>query len=81
MLNLDSICEFTWNFGNKFLLKELKTGNYFVWSDPDYSGDNTIEPFSGNPRNFTHEGFCGRDKGVHTIRNYCGENVIFSIGN
>ena len=76
MLTLDTVGEFTWGFGNEFFI-ETPEGN-FVWSDPDYSGDNTIRFFNG-----TYQDWCkhqnlpyGRDKGKHTIRGYCGENVI-----
>jgi hypothetical protein len=55
----------------------LKNIKYYVWSDPDYGGDNTIQPYMENPYNFTSEGFCGRDKGVHNILSYCGPNVKF----
>lgn len=78
---LDTTCEFTWNFGSKFLLepKDMNIAEeYFVWADPDYGGDNTIKPFQGNPQDFTEPGFCGRYKGIHTIRGYCGEDVIFT---
>lgn len=74
-ISLDSVGEFTWNFGSKFL---IQVGiKYYVWSDPEYNGDNTIKPFEGNPANFTSEGFCGRAKGTHSIRGYCGEEVKF----
>ncbi len=81
-INLDSTCEFVWGFGQYFLLKEVgvcKDPAYYVWSDPDYSGNNEIIRFEGNPDNFTHEGFCGRYKGIHSIRGYCGENVKFNL--
>lgn len=78
-LTLDTIARFTWDFGMKFLLEVEHEGkiHYFVWNDPDYYGDNTIQPFTGNPRNFVSKGFMGRDKGEHTIRGYCGEDVRF----
>lgn len=74
-ITLDSIGNFTWNFGQHFL---IQVGNkYYVWSDPDYNGDNTIRPFKGNPRNFASPGFCGRSKGKHIISHYCGGEVKF----
>ena len=74
-ISLDSIAEFTWGFGMHFL---LKVGNaYYQWSDPDYQGDNTIKPYTDNPLNFVHEGFSGRCKGTHRIRDYCGDKVVF----
>lgn len=36
---------------------------FYVWSDPRYDGDNTIRPYTGDPKDFTSPGFCGRDKG------------------
>ncbi len=80
-INLDTVAEFTWNFGQEFLL-EVNNGKhveYYVWSDPDYNGDNTIKKYVGNPNDFTNEGFCGRDKGCHVIRNYCGDDVVFIL--
>lgn len=74
-ISLDSIAEFTWGFGHLFLLQVGQ--EYYVWSDPDYQGDNTIRPFKGDPLNFASPGFCGRDKGTHRIRDYCGEDVKF----
>ena len=80
MINLDTLAQFIYGFGQDFLL-EVKTENadvvYYVWNDPDYGGNNTIRPYYGKPEDFTSPGFCGRDKGNHIVRNYCGENVIF----
>ncbi len=67
--------EFTWDFGQKFFI-QTSEGN-FVWSDPDYGGDNTIRPYNGTLQHFFGEGF-GRGKGVHTIASYCGEGVVFT---
>ena len=78
-LNLDDVAEFTWNFGQLFLLQvdDVNGSKYYVWSCPDYKGDNTIRPFIGDPRNFTQPGFCGRHKGRHRIRDYCGNDAVF----
>ena len=76
-LTIDSIADFTWNFGQLFLLES--GGKYYVWSDPDYNGDNTIKTFTGNPRNFTMKGFSGRCKGSHRIGDYCGPDVKFLL--
>jgi hypothetical protein len=73
MLTINDIADFTWSFGSQFLL-ETAHGDY-VWSDPDYEGNNTIVPFTGDKANFTSEGFMGRDKGKHVIRDYCGPDV------
>ena len=75
-LNLDSYVDFTFNFGGQFLLGPLN-GKYWVWNSPDYGGDNTIRPWSGNPRNFAMKGHGGRCKGKHIVRRYCGEDVKF----
>ena len=74
MLTLDTVAEFTWDFGQEFFLETVQ-GN-FIWSDPDYNGDNTIRPYAGSYRDwcFGRNAF-GRAKGSHTIRGYCGENV------
>lgn len=75
MITLDTMGSFTWNYGQKFFIETID-GNY-VWSDPDYNGDNKIVLFNG-----TYEEWLkleripyGRDKGKHTIRGYCGEGV------
>ena len=77
LLTLDDIAEFCWGFGCEFFL-ETSRGN-FVWSDPDYNGDNTIRRFDG-----TYKDWCkksgipfARDKGRHVIRDYCGADVAF----
>jgi len=75
-LTLDSIADFTWGFGSTFFL-ETEHGNY-VWSDPEYNGDNTIVKFNGSCKDWCEsEGIdYGRGKGKHYIENYCGKNVI-----
>ena len=73
-LTISDIGDFTWDFGCCFLI-ETEKGD-FVWSDPDYQGDNTIRPFTGNKANFTEEGFMGRCKGTHVIGEYCGKDVV-----
>ena len=73
-LTIDDIGEFTWNFASHFLIETSK--GTFVWSDPDYMGDNTIRPYVGNKANFTEEGFMGRCKGTHVIGEYCGKDVV-----
>ena len=76
-LNLDA--EFIWGWGDEFFL-ETDVGN-FIWSDPDYRGDNTIRPTSQSygqwidPHN---NGSFGRAKGVHNVRAYCGEDIILT---
>ena len=77
MINLDTVADFTWGFGCHFFL-ETEDGN-FIWSDPEYQGDNTIKQFNGDYKEWCSKSNIpfGRDKGSHTIRGYCGENVKF----
>lgn len=74
-LTLDDVAEFTWGYCDEFFLETGK-GN-FVWSDPDYDGDNSIHPYNGSYKDWCKEAHLpfGRDKGKHTIRDYCGEDV------
>ena len=89
-LTSNTLANFTYGFGNRFLLAVAKTSaeypsedlpidqcDWYVWSDPDYSGDNTIIKYKGNPLNFVQKGFMGRAKGIHSIGDYCGPNVKF----
>jgi hypothetical protein len=74
-LTLDDIGRFTWSFGRYFHI-ETNKGN-FIWSDPDYGGDNTIRHTDMNYmqwRQYLQLPF-GRDKGEHIIRDYCGIDV------
>ncbi len=75
-LGLDTVANFVWGFGQEFLLI-VKDKEFYVWSAPDYNGDNTIKPYNGNASDFTSPGFCGRDKGIHSIGSYCGDAVKF----
>jgi hypothetical protein len=67
---LNEMAEFTWDFGQKFFV-ETKHGN-FVWSDPDYNGDNTMMEYSGTAQDFFSPMY-GRSKGKHLISRYCGD--------
>ena len=63
--------EFCWDFGHFFFI-ETVSGN-FLWSDPDYGGNNEIKAFIGD---FTKvRKYLGvpmmRDKGTHRIKDYC----------
>ena len=73
---LNTIGEFSWNFGNKFFV-ETPGANY-VWSDPDYSGDNTFTLYNGSYTDWLKvEGLeFARDKGKHIIGNYCGNDIV-----
>lgn len=78
-MTLDTIASFGWNFAKEFFL-ETKEGN-FVWSDPDYGGDNTIRKFNGSLVDYCKQAGIPyiRDKGHHTVRNYCGKDVKFDL--
>ena len=59
------IGEFTWGFGQTFYI-QTNDGD-FIWSDPDYGGDNSIYK-----TNLSYSEWCkaegidfGRDKGSH----------------
>ncbi len=73
---LDEIGKFTWDFGQRFFV-ETRFGN-FVWSDPDYNGDNTFKKYQGDYKQWikTTGSPFGRSKGSHLIRNYCGDQII-----
>ena len=77
MISLDTVAEFSWNFSNEFFL-ETPDGN-FIWSDPDYNGDNTIKPFNGTLLDYIKISNIPyvRGKGKHTILGYCGNDVQF----
>lgn len=83
-IDLDTVCDVTFNFGGLFLLEPIgqkgrfENREFWVWSDPEYGGDNTITKYTGNPLHFTMKNFCGRSKGTHSVRGYCGPDVKFS---
>lgn len=73
---LEMDAEFSWNYGNEFFL-ETSIGN-FTWSDPSYpGGTNEIRPFFGDLKKYlsTRNIPYLRDKGIHKISEYCGEDV------
>lgn len=80
-LTLDDVAHFSWGWNHQFFLETAK-GNY-IWSDPDYSGgNNTIIKFDGTHNDWLRQigvNF-SRDKGRHTIRGYCGEEVKIQSG-
>ena len=49
-LTVEDVADFTWNWNDLFFLETAK-GN-FVWSDPEYGGDNTIRPYNGDLKKF-----------------------------
>lgn len=76
MINLDTEADFMWSFRDEFFLV-TPDGNY-IWSDPDYGGDNTIQRFHGTLADWCHKLrlLYVRGKGKHKIGNYCGKEVV-----
>ena len=75
-MTLDTIGEFTWLWGHEFFITTPE-GNW-IYSDPDYDGgDNTIRKIENTLVEYLkiHHLPYGRDKGQHTIGQYCGEEV------
>lgn len=72
---LYEVGEFSWDFGSNFFI-ETHLGNY-IWSDPDYNGDNTLRPYPGSLESFLKDRDIPyvRDKGKHIVRDYCGPDV------
>lgn len=73
MLTLETVAEFTWDFGQEFFL-QTEYGNY-IWSDPRYKGNNTIRPTELSYEEWIGKGNFGRSKGKHLIGLYCGQDV------
>jgi hypothetical protein len=73
---LNILGHFTWGFSSEFFV-ETGVGN-FIWSDPEYNGDNSFTPFEGSYKRWlrTINIPFGRDKGLHVIKKYCGSNII-----
>lgn len=75
-LTLDTSAVFTWGFGHMYLV-ETPAGQ-FLYSNPEYGGDNTIKPFYGDPKDyFIGDTKTGRQ--VYTIREFCGDDVKLEI--
>ena len=78
LLELDG--DFTWFWDHHWFIKTSQ-GN-FVWSDPQYTGGtNVIKPYKGTMRQYTDslglQPF-GRAKGRHRVKNFCGDQIVFS---
>lgn len=65
--------DFTWDFGQNFFIQTEK-GN-FVWSCPDYNGDNSITPYPHSYSEWIKPSF-GRSKGRHIIGKYVDEGAF-----
>ncbi len=80
MLKADDVANlvgnFTWDFGQYFFI-ETKKGN-FIWSDPDYNGDNKLTPYEGSYKDWMKPPLFGRSKGKHRIGDYC-KNFIYNV--
>lgn len=73
---LNDRAQFTWSFGQTFFVETMQHGN-FIWSDPDYQGDNSFTPFHDSYNDWCKESGIpyGRDKGTHEIKSYCGSDI------
>lgn len=60
---------------NKSFLK-TKFGNY-IWSDPEYGGNNSIKKFKGSLQDAFATGLAkfSEHKGEYNINYYCGSDV------
>jgi hypothetical protein len=72
---------FTWMWNDVFFISTHNENNEeenFIWSDPEYNGDNTIRAYSGSLQDYCaeHNISYGRGKGEHLISAYCGGNVV-----
>lgn len=80
-LLLELVGDFTWDFGHQFFI-ETEVGN-FVWSDPDYQGDDTMRLFKGSYNDWIGGqggfGAFGRSKGRHQISRYCGDKFTLVL--
>lgn len=79
MVNLDDVADFIWLYDDEFFLITEK-GNY-IWSSPMHNGDNTIREYHSNLSHYLEETgiACGKCKGRHMIKSYCGDKVIFTV--
>ncbi len=75
---------FVWSFGSLYFLSPVdldKDSSYrynYIWYSPDYAnGNNMIHPYYGTCKEL-FKPFWGRDKGLHTPLDYCGNLVTFS---
>jgi hypothetical protein len=69
---LSTVGDFTWDFNQRFFV-ETSYGN-FIWSDPDYNGDNSFVKTDLSINEFFSPYF-GSCKGRHVISEYCGFGI------
>ena len=62
---------FTWDYKQHFFIT-TKMGN-FIWSDPEYGGDNSIRYTTQSLKEYL-AGTEGQSKGNHYINDFCGDN-------
>jgi hypothetical protein len=74
-LTLDDVADFVWLWSERWFLETVK--GVYIWSDPDYNGDNTIRKYKGTLNDFLQaEGIdFGKGKGKRIIRKYCGDDA------
>ncbi|MFA5132488.1 MAG: hypothetical protein WC444_04190 [Candidatus Paceibacterota bacterium] len=74
---LNAVGDFSWLWNDCFFIETEEHGN-FLWSDPEYRGDNTIRKTDMSLKEYlTVVGVpYGRSKGKHIIRRYVGEDAI-----
>lgn len=77
------LADFSWAWNDKFFVQikhpiNPANGGNYVWSDPDYGGDNTLTKFEGSLIDFLRREKVEfvRDKGLHIIGQYCGMVVV-----
>ena len=73
---LGQMGEFHWDFGKHFFIG-TQIGN-FVWSSPEYGGDNKMRVYKGSFVNWVRSSctsYC-RYKGMHNIGRRCGDQFV-----
>jgi len=71
-----SVGTFTWFWSHLFFV-ETEYGN-FLWSDPDYNGDDSFTIYDGQYDDYCRRSgntIFGRDKGKHIVEEYCGPDI------
>lgn len=76
-LTTDDRGAFTWLWSEEYFIQSHGKGNW-IWKSSEYAGgDNTIRRYNGTLTDYLKEIQLpfGRGKGVHTIKQYCGDQV------